>query len=84
MTTDADSFCWPTARPTRDMRPGVETLAEQVPAPAARAGPHGIPRPPCAERQRGGGRARRPRVVVPVLVTPAYHAKVDVPAAVDG
>ena len=62
---------------------GVEALARRVRVAADGRGVHTAyldhhgPRPADAAEQAGGG------VVVPVLLTPAYHARVDVPAAVD-
>lgn len=62
---------------------GVEALARRVRAAAPGRGVHTAyldhhgPTPADAAEQAGHG------VVVPVLLTPAYHARVDVPAAVD-
>jgi sirohydrochlorin ferrochelatase len=64
-------------------RAGVETLAEHVRSQAAGRAVHTAyldhhpPTPADVARGLGPG-----AVVVPVLLTPAYHARVDVPAAV--
>ena len=81
--TEADIILLAHGSPDPRHARGVEALARRVRAAAQGRGVHEAyldhhgPTPSDAAEQAGHG------VVVPVLLTPAYHARVDVPAAVD-
>jgi sirohydrochlorin ferrochelatase len=81
--TEADIVLLAHGSPDPRHASGVEALARRVRAAAHGRGvhtaylDHHAPTPAEAAAQAGHG------VVVPVLLTPAHHARVDVPAAVD-